>query len=172
MGCLRSIGCLTVLVLVAAGAYVTRGYWVPRLMPAKPAVEWAPMTASGAAATRRALDRLAAPKGPPYVEVTGAEFASYLVPDPQSWAQAAVIDDKLHIRLQSEPIETAGTIDVPRPGVGVFRATDITVGGVPLPRAIIFRMYHRPDSVAVSVPTAVGDIRVARGHITLYKKIP
>ena len=168
MGCLRSIGCLTVLVLVAAGVYVTRDMWMTR-----PAFgPWAPITASGAAATRRAVERLAAPKGPAYVEVTGADFAAYALkgsipPD----AQAAVIDDRLHVRERGM-IELVGTIDVPRSGVGEFRATEIKVGGVALPAAVIPRIFHGADSATVGLPTAVGDIRVAHGHITLYKKIP
>ncbi|HTD61069.1 MAG TPA: hypothetical protein VK679_10475 [Gemmatimonadaceae bacterium] len=170
---MRSIGCLTVLGLVAAGAYLTRASWEPRLMPAKTKAEWAPITASGAATTRRAIERLAAPKGPTYVELSGAEFAAFLMRgEPSEWADAAVIGNELHVRIHSEPIEVAGTIDVPRPGVGVFRATEVAVGGVPLPRAIIFRLYHKPDSTTVSLPTTVGDIRVAHGSITLYKKIP
>ena len=168
LGCLRSIGCLTVLVLLAGGAYLTRDMWM-----ARPAFgPWEPLTADGAAATRRAIDRLAAPKGPAYVQLTGAEFASYVLKGRvPSDAQAAVIDDRLHVRERGL-IELAGTIDVPRTGVGEFRATEIQVGHVALPQAVIPRLFHGADSATVGLPTAVGDIRVAHGHITLYKKIP
>jgi hypothetical protein len=175
MGCLRSIGCLTVLVIAVAAAYVTRDRW-RALLDSRPAATagWAPVSATNAAVGRRAVESLAAPKGPQYVEMNGAEFASYalhgLVPGS---LQAAVIDDRLHVRNDSQPpVEVIGTIDVPRPGVGVFRATEVKVDGVPLPPAVISRILKRPDSAMVSLPTAVGDIRVARGHITLYKKTP
>lgn len=168
MGCLRSIGCLTVLALIAAAAYLTRGVWMERT----PTGPWAPLTANGAATTRRALERLAAPKGPAYVEVTGAEFASYALKGAvPADAQAAVIGDRLHVR-ERRIIELVGTIDVPRSGVGEFRATGIKVGDVVLPSAVISHIFHGADSATVGLPTAVGDIRVARGHITLYKKIP
>jgi hypothetical protein len=168
MGCFRSIGCLAVLVLLAAGAYLTRDMWMQR-----PAFgPWAPLTADGAAVTRRAIERLSAPKGPAYVQLTGAEFASFALKDRVPGdAQAAVIDDRLHVRERGL-IELAGTIDVPRSGVGQFRATEITVGHVALPQAVIPRLFHGADSVTVGLPTAVGDIRVAHGFITLYKKIP
>jgi hypothetical protein len=168
MGCLRSIGCLTVLAVGLAAVYLTRGMW----MAPTPTGPWEPLTASGAAATRRALDRLAAPRGPSYVEVTGAEFASYaLKGSAPADAQAAVIGDHLHVR-ERRIIELIGTIDVPRSGVGEFRATEIKVGNVALPTAVISHIFHGADSATVGLPTAVGDIRVARGHITLYKKIP
>ena len=168
MGCLRSIGCLTVLALLAAGAYVTRDLWMSR-----PAFgPWEPLTADGAATARRAIERLSAPKGPAYVQLTGAQFASFaLTGRVPGDAQAAVIDDRLHLRERGL-IELAGTIDVPRSGVGEFRATEIKVGSVALPQAVIPRIFHGADSATVGLPTAVGDIRVARGHITLYKKIP
>jgi len=190
MGCLRSIGCLTVLVVGLGAAYVTRDRWRPLLNSHSdaPATQWEPVTASGAAAARRAVDRLAAPKGPAYVQITGAEFASYamkgIVP---GGARAAVIDDKLHVRSRvdlhavaslpkfvgdTQTVELIGTIDVPRSGVGQFRATEIKVGDVALPPAVISRIFHGADSATVGLPTAVGDIRVAHGFITLYKKIP
>jgi hypothetical protein len=168
MGCLRTIGCLTVLVIAAGAAYLTRGLWIART----PTGPWAPLTANGAAATRRAVERLSTPKGPAYVQVSGADFASYaltgMVP---AGAQAAVIGDRLHVR-ERRILELVGTIDMPRSGVGEFRATEIKVGDVVLPPAVISHIFHGADSATVGLPTAVGDIRVARGFITLYKKIP
>jgi hypothetical protein len=175
MGCLRLIGCLTVLAIGVAVGYVTRPIW-----RAKPASGWEPLTPHGAAVAKRAVESLEAPKGPAYVEVTGAEFAAYALKGavPES-AQAAVIDDRLHVRTRAdvprmgrEDVEIVGTIDVPRPGVGEWRATEIKVGDVPLPPALLSRIFHGADSATVGLPAAVGDIRVARGHITLYKKTP
>jgi len=172
MGCLRTIGCLTVLVIAAGAAYLTRGVWEPHSRSGPSTADWTPLTPQGAAATRRAIETISAPKGPAYVRVTGAEFASYaltgMVP---AGAQAAVIGDRLHVR-ERRIIELVGTIDMPRSGVGEFRATEIKVGDVVLPSAVISHIFYGADSATVGLPTAVGDIRVARGFITLYKKIP
>lgn len=176
MGCLRSLGCLTALVMVAAVAYLTRDTWRP-LLPSRTdaGVRWVALSPRGAAGATRAMQVLGSPKGPAYIEVSGADFASYVLHGigPDS-AQAAVIGDRLHVRgvYRSEPVEVVGTIDVPRSSVGVFRATEIDIRGVPVPPAVISRIFHGADSVMVGLPAAVGDIRVARGHITLYKKIP
>jgi hypothetical protein len=175
VGCLRAIGCLTVLVIGLAVAYYTKPLWRHET-----SAVWEPLTPHAAAAARHAVDMLAAPKGPAYVEVTGAEFAAYALKGavPES-AQAAVIDDRLHVRTRADlpqvgqqRVEIVGTIDVPRPGVGEFRATEVEVGDVPLPPALLSRIFHGADNATVGLPPAVGDIRVARGHITLYKKIP
>jgi hypothetical protein len=188
MGCLRSIGCLTVFLVVGGAAYVTRDTWMHRLSPDTAGAGWAPITTRGAATARRAVESLATPRGPAYVDVAGADFAAYVLHGvvPAS-AEAAVIDDKLHVRSRvdlrsyasiprivgdSQVVELIGTIDVPHPGVGAFRATEIKVGDVPLPPVLISRIFHGADSATVGLPTAVGDIRVARGHITLYKKTP
>jgi hypothetical protein len=176
VGCLRSLGCLTALVMLAAVAYLTRDTW-RGLLPSRSesGAGWAPLTVRGAATAKHAIESLAAPKGPSYVDVSGADFASYalhgVAPDS---AQAAVIGDRLHVRgvYRSEPVEVIGTIDVPRSSVGVFRATEIDIRGVPVPGAVIARIFHGADSATVGLPAAVGDIRVARGHITLYKKTP
>ena len=168
MGCLRTIGCLTVLVIVAGGAYLSRSLWMART----PTGPRSPLTAQGAATTRRAIESISAPKGPAYVQVTGAEFASYALKGTvPPGAQAAVIGDRLHVR-ERRIIELVGTIDVPRSGVGEFRATEIKLGDVMLPRVVISHIFHGADSATVGLPTAVGDIRVAHGFITLYKKIP
>jgi hypothetical protein len=176
MGCLRSLGCLTALAMLAAVAYLTRNTWRPLLpIRSESSAGWAPLTARGAAVAKHEIESLALPRGPAYVDVNAADFASYalhgVAPDS---AQAAVIGDKLHVRgvYRSEPVEVVGTIDVPRSSVGVFRATEIDIRGVPVPPAVIARIFHGADSATVGLPTAVGDIRVARGHITLYKKTP
>jgi hypothetical protein len=70
-----------------------------------------------------------------------------------------------------------------RPGVAQFRVRDVEVGRVPVPAALIPRLIARvrrgtiPDGVAadafpVPVPDYIGDVRVGRGRVTLYKATP
>lgn len=125
MGCLRNIGCLTVLVVVGAVAYVTRDQWVgllpthgwtiPRRAvsghtagsepPAADSSAWEPLTAAGAARTRARIAALGARGGPAFVALPGGDFASYIIldqgariPHPPDSTAAAVIDDALHVR--------------------------------------------------------------------------
>lgn len=76
-----------------------------------------------------------------------------------------------------------GTFDVLRPGVAQFRVRDVEVGGVPVPGPVIPRLIARvrrgavPEGVArdafpVPVPEYIGDVRIARGRVTLYKATP
>ena len=120
MGCLRNIGCLTVLAAAVAVGYVTRDLWWDQLRthhwsaPGRTAgsepVEadsstWVPLTAAGAARTRNRIEALGARGGPAYVSVPGGDFASYIILDrgarlphaPDS-AAAAVIGDALHLK--------------------------------------------------------------------------
>jgi hypothetical protein len=83
----------------------------------------------------------------------------------------------------SERIELAGTMAVLRPGLGEFRVSSVKVGDLPLPRAAIPRLLARLDSsvrpegvsadgIAITIPDYIGDVRIARGEITLYKRTP
>ncbi len=82
-----------------------------------------------------------------------------------------------------ERIELAGAIAVLRPGLAEFRVGSVQVADLALPRAAIPKLIARldspsrpdgvsPDGIAISVPDHVGDIRVARGQVTLYRRAP
>lgn len=82
-----------------------------------------------------------------------------------------------------DTLRLGGTFDVLRPGLAQFRVRDVQVGRVPVPAALIPRLVSRvrrgavPDGVAadafpIPVPDYLGDVRVGRGRVTLYKATP
>lgn len=116
-------------------------------------------------------------------------------------AQTAVVGDRVYVRAVVSPDELpggaalrrvltrrdtlrlGGTFDVLRPGLAQFRVRDVQVGALPLPAAVIPGVVARvrrgavPDGVAedafpVPVPEYIGDVRIARGRVTLYKATP
>jgi hypothetical protein len=83
----------------------------------------------------------------------------------------------------SERIELTGTMAVLRPGLGEFRVASVKVGELLLPRAAIPRLLARldssvrpegvsPDGLAITIPEYIGDVRIARGEITIYRRTP
>ena len=68
-----------------------------------------------------------------------------------------------------------------RPGLGEFRVATVKVGELSLPRSTIPRLIARldkttrpegiaPDGIAIDIPDYIGDVRVARGQVTLYRR--
>ena len=86
----------------------------------------------------------------------------------------------LHAR---DTLRLGGTVDVLRPGLAQFHVREVQLGTVPVPTALIprvvahFRQGDAPadvgaDAVPVPLPRYIGDVRVGRGRITLYKATP
>jgi hypothetical protein len=120
MGCLRNIGCLTVLAALVAVGYVTRDLWWGQLRthhwsspgrtagsepPTSDSSAWEPLTATGAARTKARIAALGSRGGPAFVSVPGGDFASYIIldqgarlPHATDSAAAAVIGDALHLK--------------------------------------------------------------------------
>jgi hypothetical protein len=82
-----------------------------------------------------------------------------------------------------EPIELSGTLAVVRPGLGEYRIASVMLADLSLPQAAIPRLLARldprprpegiaPDGIAVAIPEHIGDVRVARGAVTVYRKAP
>ncbi len=80
-----------------------------------------------------------------------------------------------------DTVQLGGTIHVLRPGVGEFNVKDIKIGGFPVPSAIIPRLVSRlrkgempaglaSDALPMKMPEYIGDVRIADGRITVYKK--
>ena len=80
-------------------------------------------------------------------------------------------------------IEFTGTMSVLRPGLGEFRVQSVKIADLSLPRSAIPRLLSRldksvrpegvaPDGIAITIPEDIGDVRVARGQITLYRRKP
>lgn len=84
---------------------------------------------------------------------------------------------------QRDTLQLGGTFDVVRPGLAQFRVQDVRIGAVPIPAAVIPTIVHRfrdgtppagisRDGIPVPLPEYIGDVRIGRGHITLYKATP
>ena len=122
-------------------------------------------------------------------------------PLPLNDAQAAIVGDRVFLRSvvslrdlggslgavsgllpERDTLRIGGTFDVVRPGLAQFRVLEAQLGSVPLPSSILPRVLRRggatggqgvaPDGVGIPVPRYIGDVRVARGRITLYKTAP
>ena len=80
-----------------------------------------------------------------------------------------------------DTVQLGGTIHVLRPGVGEFNVKSVKVGAFPIPDAIIPRLISRirkgdmpqglsNDALPMKMPEYIGDVRIADGRITVYKK--
>lgn len=84
-GCIGRIVVLAVVIILGAVAYVTRGYWEPKLrdkMGWKPAAtaaapSWQPVTPAGAERVRASLASLRRPSGPVFTNVTAADLVAF-----------------------------------------------------------------------------------------------
>ena len=76
-----------------------------------------------------------------------------------------------------------GRLEVLKPGHAQFVVDEISLGELKLPSAAIpklvgrLKLAARDSSIAsgaipVLVPRELGDVRIARGHVTLYKVVP
>lgn len=113
MRCLGRLGCLVVLVVLAALAWFTRDRWLGRVpfinrdstVTTTRASTWQPLTTDGAARARTALRRLEGRSGPVYVNVAPADLAAYIfqelsgaLPTGADSVEAAAIGDQLIVR--------------------------------------------------------------------------
>lgn len=80
-----------------------------------------------------------------------------------------------------DTVQLGGTIKVLRPGVGEFNVKDVKIGAFPIPSAIIPRLIATlrkgempagiaKDALPMKMPEYIGDVRIADGRITVYKK--
>lgn len=81
---------------------------------------------------------------------------------------------------QRDTLRLGGTVDVVRPGLAEFRVRDVQIGSVPIPATFIPRIVAHlrrgdapagtaSDALPIPLPDYIGDVRVGRGRITLYK---
>jgi len=115
-------------------------------------------------------------------------------------AQAAVVDDRVYVRSvvslrdfasvlgalgglvgDRDTLRLGGTFDVLQPGRAEFRVQEVQLGSVPVPEKLIPSLVRRvqrrapapgvaPDAIEIPIPDYIGDVRIARGRITLYKR--
>lgn len=220
LGCLRRLGCLTLLA-IAAALYVLRDEWRPLVPPpigtrtpppASRSAEnaWQSLTPERAERGERAVRTLAAPRGPVYVTLQAGELASYAflslsatLPGSPERAQAAVLGDRIFVRTvvsaedlgglaggtlgalvtERDTLVLGGTLEVLHPGLAQFRITDLRLGAIPIPARAIPPLVRRlsprpppadvaPDALPVRLPPHIGDVRIARNLVTLYRSAP
>ena len=211
--CLGRLGCLFLILVAGAYAYLTRDRWIARVTGGTDSttVTWQPVTDPGAKEAEQALAALQRKDGPAYVTMSAAELAALMVastghrlPASLDSVEAAVIDETVRVRARvrlddirgldalgplagvlgnTERIEFTGTMAVLRPGLGEFRVASVKIRDFQLPRAAVPRLLARldssvrpegvsPDGIAITIPDYIGDVRIARGEITLYKRTP
>jgi hypothetical protein len=211
-GCLRRLGCLALLLLVAAGLWFTRDRWKSRVFGERntAGVIWRPVTSSGAVRARDVVESLGHESGPVFVNLSAEDLGSLMIasagsrlPASISAPQVGIADDKVLLRAtinlddisglkglgpitsmmdKREPFECSGTLDIVRPGLAEYRVESAKLGTLVLPSSMIPRLLARfskaerfdgvaANGIAFEVPTYVGDVRVARGRVTLYKNV-
>jgi hypothetical protein len=129
VGCLRRLGCLLLLAIMAAGAlWITSGRWLPLLptwVPGSASARaiaadsgWVLVTPAGATRAEHALTALREPSARVYTTVSPAEFAGYVLMDlsgrlpPAGDSTAAVvIENQLRVRTSLD-IRALGGRDV------------------------------------------------------------
>ena len=124
-GCLRRVGCLTLLV-VAAALYFVRDEWLPAFrdltglggddVAAVADGVWQPLSPDGAARARARVQSLGTRRGPVYTTVSAPDLASYVydelrrqLPPSAENVEAAVIGDQLHVRALVDMSDLGGT---------------------------------------------------------------
>ena len=217
MGCIRKLGCLVVLLVLAVALWFTRDRWLgmigaPRGEKAVSSAEgvWEPLTAAGAERARKAIDGLASRSGPVFTNLRPGDVASYVfvalkqqLPPSAENIAATVIGDRLYVRADikladvggkdilgplagflsdRETMMFGGTFEVIRPGLAEFHVQELKLRELSIPNRMLPRLVQRigrgarPEGVAADalpllVPEQIGDVRVARGRVTLYKNV-
>lgn len=212
-GCLRSVGCLVVLLALALGAWVTRDRWRQAIPGATPVVDvsYTPVTEARRAAGRALVESLGQRSGPVFINLTAAEVSALVLANAKQrlpafagQVEAAVVGDRLVLRSALDPAELrgidalgplagllqsrqrvtlAGTLDIAAPGRALFTVQDVRVNDLAIPSpaiAALVRQLDRRDhsagtpdrAIGFDVPSYIGDVRVAKGRVTLYKTVP
>jgi hypothetical protein len=213
-GCIGRLGCLALVLLVAAAAWLTRDRWYPELTGRDRGTTvvdaaWQPVTPEAAAAGRRKIERLAAPRGPALIALEPAEVAGVVLegalrqlPQAAEGASASVVGDRVYVRAalrlrdlagdalgpftgmlgQRDTLLLGGRLEIVQPELAQFRVAEVRVRDFSLPPAVIPRLLRRlrrdavlpagvaEDALPIRVPAQVGDVRVARGRVTLYRE--
>ena len=177
MGCLRRAGCLVVVLAIVVGLWLTQNKWMRVVKRSDPAPDvsadrvWQPLSPQAAARGKQALDGLASPRGPVFVNLSANEIASYVVqaaggafPASADSVEAAVIDDVLYVRAivptkdiarsgalgplagllnAREKVSLGGSFRVVRPGLSEFKLRDVKLRDFSVPRGAIPRLVQQ-----------------------------
>lgn len=175
--CLGRIGCAVILLILGAIGWHYRDVWMPKArglitaeMPWDHA-EWTRVSEAGAARAAARMDRLRGPTGPAYVNVSGADFASWALrhalPGIQavdSFPEALLDDGILYLRLRvkladlgnreqwgavasmfgdDELLTIAGQVEYVRSGLARYRPTDVALRDIRIPGSSLIRLLTR-----------------------------
>lgn len=124
MGCLMRLGCLVLVLIAGAVAFLTRDRWMDRLPWRSSQAEtsvtasaWEPISAAGRDRTIGALAEMALPKSRAYVTLSAGDIASYMAHfanfDRQKAADslmARVDGDQVRLRARVKKSELGGTV--------------------------------------------------------------
>jgi len=127
MGCFGRVGCLALLVALAALAWMTRERWpswvggsagardTAAASPASLEGVWQPLTVQGGERARRALQSLEQPTGPTTVTVAAGDLAAYVyqelarqLPPSADSVEASAAGDQLQVRASVRLAELGG----------------------------------------------------------------
>jgi hypothetical protein len=172
MGCLRRLGCLVLLAVLAAGAlWITKDRWRPLLPDWVPGTDdaraiaadtgWVPVTPVGATRAEHALTALRDRSARVYTWVSPADFAGYVLmdltgrlPPEGDSTEAVVIASQLRVRTSLD-IRALGGQDVWEPVLDLFgtRAPLVLAGTFDIVRPGIAEFRVEELSIhGVSVP--------------------
>lgn len=81
---------------------------------------------------------------------------------------------------EQDTVTLGGTFEIVRPGLAQFRVEEIRLRELGVPRKLLPRLVGQirrgalpdgvsPDALPLEVPSYIGDVRIARGRVTLYK---
>lgn len=120
-GCFKSIGCLVMAIVIAAGGWFTRDYWTPYLhritrpvaaAPVHVAGEWQPATPAGAGRARAIIERLGSRNGPVYGNVEAGDLVAFIfqqlshqLPASARDVEAMVSGEQLLVRCSVNPAD-------------------------------------------------------------------
>jgi hypothetical protein len=132
---------------------------------------WERLTPEGAERARTAVQQLSRRTGTVFTNIAGADLASYIfdelskqLPPSAQQLEAAVIDDRLHVRAlikvsdfggagglgplasmlgDREPVEFGGTLELVRPGLAQYRVKVLRLRELSVPSRMIPRLLQR-----------------------------
>lgn len=169
---MRKLGCIVLIFLAGMAVAIYLYLERPRQdAEAAGAAVWRPLTPEGAGRARTAVQLLSRPAGPVFTNVAGADLASYIfdelskqLPPSSQNLEAAVIDDRLHVRAlvklsdfggsaglgplasmlgDREPVEFGGTLELVRPGLAQYRVKVLRLRELSVPSRMIPRLLQR-----------------------------
>lgn len=173
MGCMRRLGFLVLVFLAGGAVFLWLFYERPRRAAetTSTAPNWEPLTPEGAERARTAIERLSRPTGAVFTNIAGADLAAYVfdelskqLPPSAQQLEAAVIDDRLHVRAlinisdfggsgalgplasmlgDREPVEFGGTLELVRPGLAQYRVKVLRLRELSVPSRMIPRLLQK-----------------------------